>query len=70
MIGGVAKAYGWTPDYVLNEMSYANMILYSAVLPSASGSKKDKKEIKSGNNEVKTGMNTQTLFGILKNIQQ
>lgn len=33
-MAGVAKAYGLTPDYVLYEMSYANCIMYSAVLPS------------------------------------
>jgi hypothetical protein len=67
MIGGVAKAYGWTPDYVLYEMSYANMILYSAVLPTGASSKKKedtKKEIKA------TGINTQTMFDIFKQIKQ
>lgn len=34
MVAGVAKAYGLTPDYVLYEMSYTNVIMYGAVLPS------------------------------------
>lgn len=33
-MAGVAKNYSLTPDYVLYEMSYANMILYSSVIPS------------------------------------
>ena len=29
------KAYpGLTPDYILNEMSYKNLIMYSRVIPS------------------------------------
>ena len=59
MIGGVAKAYGWTPDYVLYELSYANMIMYSAVLPTGASSKKEKKE-------SKTGMSTKSLFETFK----
>lgn len=30
----MVKAFGLTPDYVLHEMSYANVRLYSASLPS------------------------------------
>lgn len=33
-MAGVAKGYTLTPDYVLYEMSHANTILYSSVLPS------------------------------------
>lgn len=29
----MVKAFNITPDYVLHEMSYANMLLYSASLP-------------------------------------
>lgn len=29
----MAKTFGLTPEYVLHEMSYANMLLYSASLP-------------------------------------
>lgn len=36
----MVKAYGLTPDYVLNNMSYANMLLYGAVLPSYDPKKK------------------------------
>lgn len=32
-MAGVVKAFNLTPDYVLYEMSYANMLLYSASLP-------------------------------------
>lgn len=63
MVGGVAKAYGWTPDYVLYELSYTNMIMYSAVLPTGSGSKKDKKE-------GKRKMNTKEMFSFFKQMEQ
>jgi hypothetical protein len=45
-VAGVAKNYSLTPDYVLHEMSYANMILYSSVIPSYDDLKKsrDKKQ--------------------------
>ena len=43
-MAGIAKAYALTPDYVLYEMSYANVIMYSAVLPSYNT--KDDKEHK------------------------
>lgn len=33
-MASTAKAYGLPFDYVLYELSYANMTLYSAVLPS------------------------------------
>lgn len=33
-MAGTAKAYNLPFDYVLYEMSYANMALYGAVLPS------------------------------------
>lgn len=36
----MVKAFGLTVDYVLNEMSYQNVIMYSAVLPSYSPSSK------------------------------
>jgi hypothetical protein len=42
MIAGIVKAYNWTLDYVLYELSYVNMIMYSSVLPSYD-SNKDKK---------------------------
>lgn len=35
----MAKAFGLPLDYVLYDMSYANVILYSATLPSYDGSK-------------------------------
>jgi hypothetical protein len=41
MIAGTVKAYNLPIDYVLYGMSYANVIMYSSVLPSYSG-KKDK----------------------------
>jgi len=34
LVAGIAKSYNLTPDYVLHEMSYANIALYSSVLPS------------------------------------
>lgn len=33
VVSGTVKTYGLTPDYVLYEMSYANLMLYSAVIP-------------------------------------
>jgi hypothetical protein len=61
MIGGVAKSYNLTFDYVLYELSYANMLMYSAVLPQySSPSKKDNK---------KTGISTGSLFEIMKKIK-
>jgi hypothetical protein len=38
----VVTAYNLPVDYVLYEMSYANMILYSAVLPSYDSKKGNK----------------------------
>jgi len=41
MIAGIAKAYpGWTPEYILHELTYANLMLYSAVLPDPEYKKK------------------------------
>lgn len=34
MIAGFLKAYNLPLDYVLYEMSYVNMVMYSAVIPS------------------------------------
>ena len=43
MIAGIAKGYTLTFDYVLHEMSYANTILYSSVLPSYNDTKEPAK---------------------------
>ena len=52
MICGFLKAYpNFTLDYVLREMSYANLIMYSTVLPSYDfDGKRDKYE--TGHNRV------------------
>ena len=42
MIAGVAKAYTLPFDYVLYDMSYVNVIMYSSVLPSYKGKGKGK----------------------------
>ena len=42
MIAGIAKSYCLTPDYVLYEMSYVNVLMYGAVLPSYKSYKKEK----------------------------
>lgn len=34
MIAGIVKAYNLPVDYVLYDMSYVNMIMYGAVIPS------------------------------------
>ncbi len=33
MIAGTVKAFGFPLDYVLYDLSYANLIMYGAVLP-------------------------------------
>lgn len=43
MVAGLAKAYTLPFDYVLYDMSYANMTLYGSVLPQYDADK-DKKE--------------------------
>jgi hypothetical protein len=45
MIAGVSKAYTYTPDYILYEVSYANLILYSSVLPSSDDEEEKEEEI-------------------------
>lgn len=34
MVAGIIKGFNFTMDYVLYELSYANMIMLGAVLPS------------------------------------
>jgi len=41
-VAGVAKAYCLPPDYVLYDMSYVNMIMYGAVIPSYNSKRKGK----------------------------
>ena len=41
MVAGVAKAYTLPFDYVLYDMSYVNVIMYSSVLPSYKGKRKE-----------------------------
>lgn len=53
MIAGVVKAFNLTIDYALYDLSYANLILYSASLPSYK-SPKDK-EAPTNNDEVING---------------
>lgn len=50
MIAGFVKAFGVTFDYALHEVSYANMVLYGATLPSY-GDLKNKKEDKDKNGD-------------------
>lgn len=40
-MAGTVKAYNLTPDYVLHKMSYVNLVMFNAVLPSYNR-KKDK----------------------------
>lgn len=44
VVAGVAKALGLRIDYVLNDMSYANLNLYSASLPTYRKAQKDKQQ--------------------------
>lgn len=43
IVAGLSKAYCLTFDYVLYDMSYANVVMYSAVLPSYKTDKDGKK---------------------------
>ena len=43
IVAGTVKAYNLPIDYVLYDMSYANMVLYGAVLPSYDVKSKDDK---------------------------
>lgn len=50
-MSGTAKAFGLSIEYVLYEMSYANLILYGATLPSYN-KKKDNKGRKTNDDET------------------
>lgn len=39
MISGIVKAFNLTIDYVLYDLSYVNLVLYGASLPSYKGPK-------------------------------
>lgn len=45
-MAGVAKAYNLSFEYVLYELSYKNLIMFSAVLPSYDFDSKDDKKAK------------------------
>lgn len=42
MIAGVVKGYSLPIDYVLYDMSYTNMIMFGAVIPSYNSKRKGK----------------------------
>lgn len=42
MIAGVVKGYNLPIDYVLYDMSYTNMIMFGAVIPSYNSKRKGK----------------------------
>jgi hypothetical protein len=45
MVGGMMKSYpNFTPEYLLFEMSYQNLILYSSIIPSYDFDKNGKKK--------------------------
>ena len=44
MIAGFVKAFGVSFEYAVNEVSYVNMVLYGATLPSYGDLKADKKK--------------------------
>ncbi len=50
-MAGTAKAFGLPIEYVLYDMSYANLILYGASLPTYS-SKKDKSKGRGRDEEI------------------
>jgi hypothetical protein len=40
-VAGIVKGFNFSLDYVLYEMSYANIIMYGSVLPSYNSRQKD-----------------------------
>lgn len=64
------KAYpNMSLDYILHKLSYANLIMYSRVIPSYSPSKK-KDDVKSLSVEgKKTGLSGNQLFTIMKGLK-
>ncbi|MGG6497201.1 UNVERIFIED_CONTAM: hypothetical protein NY603_30190, partial [Bacteroidetes bacterium 56_B9] len=44
VVGGFAKGYNLTFDYVLYNISYTNMIMYGAILPTYDKKKNDGKK--------------------------
>lgn len=50
-MSGTAKAFGLSIEYVLYEMSYANLIMYGATLPSYHKKKEGKGKGDKGNGE-------------------
>ena len=53
MISGIVKAFNLTIDYVLYDLSYVNLMLYGASLPSYKGPKGKNRE--GQNNKVING---------------
>lgn len=46
MVGGLSKAYNLTITYVLYEMSYINLVMFSSVLPTYDDAKAEKRRLK------------------------
>lgn len=44
-MAGVCKSYNLTFDYVIHELSYENLMMYSAVLPTYESPKDKNKEV-------------------------
>lgn len=51
----MVKAFNLTPDYVLHEMSYANMLLYSASLPTYRKPKTEDKKTRQQHETIDAG---------------
>lgn len=46
MVGGLSKAYNLTITYVLYELSYINLVMFSSVLPTYEDAKSEKRRMK------------------------
>ena len=63
LVASVAKSYNLTPDYVLYEMSFANVSLYSSVLPSYDDVATKKEEIINADDPKNKDLVHNALFG-------
>lgn len=46
MVGGLSKAYNLTITYVLYELSYINLVMFSSVLPTYDDAKPEKRRLR------------------------
>lgn len=65
----MVKAYNLPIDYVLYDLSYANMIMYSAVLPSYDGGKDGNKKEKQKVIKADDPANRDSVRRFLENVE-